>query len=322
MSEKPFEVRWALENARKAVDTLENHFEHLTKVANTTTGKIMPVKRCEKTATLSAPISSYEKSGYYPYSITLSAEKVCEKALAEVEAAIAEDRATHEANKPALENNIALSKNVSLMMTNMGIPETYSVFEWNKRGTKRVEDRRSAGWKLDLARVCVCSDYIEECERRYSEKIKAIAEYKRKREAAEAAKKAEEEKIENAKKEAKELAMYLVKYNLDATDSWGSVLAVILEKNKYLRLAHYLRKNRGDWSDGPDYAETGMDSFTVETETDKKIAAEISALVSDWDGDGRVFRDCEYNYDIIFGMVNDAELMKEYEFVNDKNPNW
>ena len=49
------------------------------------------------------------------------------------------------------------------------------------------------------------------------------------------------------------------------------ILDVILEKDKYLRLAHYLLKNREDWNDGYSYAESGLNGFDVETETDKLI---------------------------------------------------
>ena len=112
------------------------------------------------------------------------------------------------------------------------------------------------------------------------------------------------------------MAMFRVKYTPDEPESdKQEILDAILEKNKYLRLAHYLRMNRGDWTDGYDYAETGLSGFVVETEVDSEIEKDITHHINNWDGDGRIFRDCEYNYNVIFGMVEDEQLMKDYNSV-------
>jgi hypothetical protein len=76
-----------------------------------------------------------------------------------------------------------------------------------------------------------------------------------------------------------------------------------VEKNKYLKLAHYLSKNRLDWSDGCSYAQEGLENWINETSFDEEIYKEISGLISNWDNDGRVFRDCEHNYDSLFTFV-------------------
>jgi hypothetical protein len=89
----------------------------------------------------------------------------------------------------------------------------------------------------------------------------------------------------------------------------------IVSKNKYLCLAYWLEQNRNDWNDGYSFAETGLDSFTIETETDELIYKDIQSYMDDWGGDGRVFRDCEWNYGVLYGMVEDEELMKDFETV-------
>lgn len=320
MSEKPFEIKWALENARKAVDTLEKGYEHLSKVANATSGKIMPVTLCSRMMNFPSSVSDFENRGGFYSSPSTSA--TVKKATEALEAAIAEDRKTHETNLPAIENNIRLRDSISLLMVNAGIPESYTEYGWNARRTKRTEEKKLSGWYKDLQRLCICVDRIADSEKYYADYLKKISEYKTKKDSEEAAKKAELEKIEAAKINAKELAVALVKYDLPAVATWDDVLDAILKKNKYLRLAHYLLKNRNDWNDGPDYARTGIDGFKVETDTDKEIADEISGLISDWDGDGRCFRDCDWNYDRIFGLVNDENLMKEYEEVKSKIVDW
>ena len=88
----------------------------------------------------------------------------------------------------------------------------------------------------------------------------------------------------------------------DAIDS-------MLGRDKYLRLAYWLEKNRGDWSDGPEYARVGMEGFKIDPAKpeDAAISKEIWGFISDWDGDGRVFRDCTWNYSTLYGMA-DADL--------------
>lgn len=98
-------------------------------------------------------------------------------------------------------------------------------------------------------------------------------------------------------------------------EEYQKKLEFILSKNKYLHLAHYLQKNRGDWSDGYSYAETGLENFSIESDTDQKIYDEIKELIDDWDFDGRCFRDCNWNYSVLFGMVDDKDLMTDYEFI-------
>lgn len=56
-------------------------------------------------------------------------------------------------------------------------------------------------------------------------------------------------------------------------------LDTILEKSKYLYLAHYLEKNRGDWSSGYNYARVGINGFGVESELDGMIWEEIEGLI-------------------------------------------
>ena len=86
-------------------------------------------------------------------------------------------------------------------------------------------------------------------------------------------------------------------------------------------MAHYLQKNRGDWNNGSHYAELGLSEFTVENEIDRKIEDCIQHEIDNFE-DGRQFRDCEWNYDVIFDMVDNAELMTDYEHVSKYVNQW
>jgi molecular chaperone GrpE (heat shock protein) len=103
----------------------------------------------------------------------------------------------------------------------------------------------------------------------------------------------------------------LMKYGLPPSGV-GELMEVILGKDKYLRLAHFMAKNRSDWNDGPSYAEAGLMNFTVDSQQDAEIHKDVLGHIQDWCGDGRIFRDCDWNYDRIFALVSDADLMKDY----------
>lgn len=132
--------------------------------------------------------------------------------------------------------------------------------------------------------------------------------------------KVKKEKEEKEKEYNKMLALLLAKYDLELTDSWNELNEVIVDRNKYLRLAHSLEMNRNDWTDGYSYAESGLNNFTTESDLDIKIYDNISSYMYDkWDGDGRVFRDCEYNYSILYGIAanEDPQLYKDYQTVQE-----
>ena len=88
----------------------------------------------------------------------------------------------------------------------------------------------------------------------------------------------------------------------------------ILKQDKYLRLSYFLRKNRNDWSEGPYFAERGLDGFEIANERDQIIFDQLSDLIEDWDGDGRVFRDCTWNYEAIQSLAP-AKLVAQRESV-------
>lgn len=61
----------------------------------------------------------------------------------------------------------------------------------------------------------------------------------------------------------------------------------------------------------------GRNSFTVTTELDAKIANELWSYINEWDGDGRIFRDCTYNYEVIFGLVENQDLYNDYQKIKE-----
>jgi len=129
---------------------------------------------------------------------------------------------------------------------------------------------------------------------------------------------AEIQKKQVEEKEQAKIKLYIElikKYNLDFASGIPSdyeIMEKILQKDKYLYLAHYMGKNRSDWTDGCDYAKTGLEGFKVENDIDKLIFAEVNDAVANWDGDGRVFRDLEnFSYGAILQLV-DKDILADY----------
>lgn len=130
--------------------------------------------------------------------------------------------------------------------------------------------------------------------------------------------KEEQEKAEKEQKEKHDAALYNMKMKYQCPFE-KDILDHILEQNKYLYLAYHLWRNRGDWSDGCDWAKMGLDGFKVETVEDQEIVDEIQSYFENF-SDGRIFRDCHYNYHWLFAKVEKEypELYQDYLFLDKK----
>lgn len=214
-------------------------------------------------------------------------------------------------NAEISKHNSILRDKLLLLIESCGLAKTQ--IQRKKRSSYKTEtvdaDWYSAlkyiGPKCDAYHTSDSKRHYEDCKKKIDEWRKSIEQEKLEAKKAESARKSEREKSVN-------LGYLITKYNLDKDIGEFEILGFILEQCKYLRLAHYMEKNRGDWNDGEYYASVGLDGFTCENTEDKKIEEEISGLISNWDGDGRCFRDCKYNYSVLFAMV-DSELLKDYD---------
>lgn len=176
--------------------------------------------------------------------------------------------------------------------------------------------------ELEIFFVVSC-DYSWNSMKEWVEKEKkAINNYwTAKKQEEEQLKKQQEAELKNQQRDA--LIVKLIQKHSLTFDSpippVNEVIAQLAKKNKYLYLARYMAKNRGDWNDGPSYASQGLDYFIsqkgVDQELDTAIYSEVSGVINSWDGDGRVFRDLpNYNYDSIFAIAaeKDKELYDDY----------
>jgi hypothetical protein len=219
----------------------------------------------------------------------------------------------HQANIPAIENNLKVREKITQIMKDIGIPNNYSTSEFKtQRSRTKTTTTHSAGYLGDLQRNVPVSDEkdrmltliksAEDSLKRHADTLKGTI----RKELQEA------EKTEKAKKEVLAKARLQVKYNLDDDFEWSDVLEVLDSKDKYFALARSMEAVRNDWNDGFGPVEWAISKFTVETEEDKEIESCIQDLLESEEQDGRIFRDCEFNYNFLFSKASE-EILVDYE---------
>lgn len=224
------------------------------------------------------------------------------------------DTNTHNENLRIVEENKKLSNAIFNLLEQAGIRTSYYDYK-TSRSSKKTEISYNFPSEIrGQIPIHYSKDSLDTRKKQLLEQLDKYWDAEMNKIRGERLKK-EREQME--KEQNRKLALLLAKYDLDLDCEWTDILDAIIEKDKYLRLAHYLEKNRGDWSSGCDYAETGLEGFSIETETDQAIYDDIQGYINTWENhmDGRVFRDCEYNYSVLFGMVEDVKLMSDYETV-------
>lgn len=219
----------------------------------------------------------------------------------------------HEHNIKATEHNKKYKDNLVKLMKNLGFVD----YRYQEYGTKRntksyktnafwlneIEKHYPSEYKIDLEEKY--NNIILECEEAFKK-----YDYKIKQE------KVEKEK-QNKQRELKKMFSILCsKYDLNYDVDCDCVLNTIINNDKYLYCAHYLLENRNDWNDGYDYAKQSLTKLDSNNSTDILIINEIQSIIDSGDIDGRHFRDCKWNYDVLFGMA-DKDIIKDYNIAKE-----
>ena len=99
------------------------------------------------------------------------------------------------------------------------------------------------------------------------------------------------------------------KYGIES-DTWEKVMLEFIKKHKYLPLIYSMQRTRGDWSNGFGLVEDALNDFYIENELDEMIYADIRDC--SYYEDGRIFRDCECNYNVLKRFLPN-ELAKDFD---------
>lgn len=210
-------------------------------------------------------------------------------------------------NDIIIENNKKIIQKIKQMMSVYGIPEKRRVLDKKSRAQYPKYVTETCGWVTDLNTFVKTVDGRKKAFDELAGIKRLVETVYKESEDARQKEKEETERMIKQKETEKAQRVYLVKmikhYDLDPSSTIYDVYNFFLSKNKYLELAEYLLMNRLDWNDGTYYAEKGLSKFKVETDLDKEIVYSIGAVIEDWEGDGRVFRDCEWCYDRLYQLV-------------------
>lgn len=254
-----------------------------------------------------------ESWGYYQFSY--NNEKSKENFITILNAIEELDNETDKENIKSSQTNIHTRDVVMKMLYDIGIPTKKLEY---KTSRARNKEWINCAWTYEIqSAFSMYSSNVISTKNKLIEtfdKLYKIDQDKRKEEQNK--KQQEVERKENERL----LAFMLLKYELDITCDWDDLQRAIINKNKYLYLAHYLMMNRGDWNDGYSYARTGLSGFKVETEQDQEIYDCINNIATTYeDVDGRYFRDCTWNYDVLYVIANNENptLYEDYKKVRE-----
>lgn len=308
----------ALADAQKQIASEVHRLQETAAAA--TCGTIAPIKRI----TLPDGIGRKSIAAFDPHygsGFMNSATRAIEAATAALARARVQVEEQHAANLPLLQANKKIGEQVRRIMTHIGIPETTTTYGYaTPRARKMTSTTTRAGYLDDLVKHCVVSDGYEEAVRTMDAFERQINEFKQQH----AKEEAERERKAQAQRAQQQQLLRLVrlgeKYGVPFPDnnSREPVISALLSKDKYLALAWALEQNRNDWNDGCAFAEAGLSAFVPETPEDFKIVEELHALCESWEGDGRVFRDCEYSYGYLYNKVPD-ELLSDWQELQSLN---
>lgn len=275
-------------------------------------------ERCGAVGKCMAHPASYESSAKSPYGYSKpSMKRIAAVAMEALEAARRRDVETHERNIPFMERNKAMRERVVALMTEAGIPRTWSEKKYaSSRSRYPKTFTNDAGYIGDMQRNLPIDDGFAAATATYESLLAKYRAYEQ--EAA-----GEEERIQKAREETErrerearlanvELAEIILRYGLHRESTWSDVLDELRKKDQRLDLAVAMAQTRGDWSEGPYRVSAALNRFKIETDEDKDIAADVVDCLHDFE-DGRVFRDTRWSYGALFGSVADQQLSADVQ---------
>lgn len=273
--------------------------------------KIMPLEACNNVSRLSDSPSAYATGSWH---FVPSNARKADLALEKLEEAHSKDLAIHITNLPAIENNSVIRAEIEEYMDAIGMPRSWSEIDYKSRSKHRKYMSVTAGYLNDLRVNVPITDGFSPV--RYESLKKSFLEYKQKslneEKAVKEAAQQDEERKKAERRANLEMATIILRYKLEEDIDWDGILDALRAKDQRLDLALAMMDCRSDWSDGPDIVDHALGRFTARTAEDHTIEDSLLPLCHDeWDHDGRVFRDCEWNYERILSSIEDKQLVAD-----------
>lgn len=308
-------IQAAQKEAERAIAKLVATAMEAEKVAAAGMHPLQPVKDCYAPIGRVATGIEAHKQAY-----TLHATAM-QRWNAQLSEAWAEVETIHAQNEEALRQNAETDAALRALFQMIGLPADYTETALVRGRWKSATV--ASGWVGDLRRFIKLDDGYARAVRQKGEIERRMAEAERK----------EAERVA-AEKRAAEAAAFerkRVMLAVEVCQRWGiiyepgepvcveDVIDRLVEPNSYLALAHGLMLNREDWNDGYNLGQRALDAFRPVTEEDAEMVASIQADIDrayeNGDIDGRLFRDCEWNYNRIFAKAarEEPERYADYQ---------
>jgi hypothetical protein len=243
-----------------------------------------------------------------------------QKAREALNEAIKLDDQRHQENIENMAFNTAQYDALIRFMDSIGIKKTYSTRDLKSRARYPKYINKTAGYIEDVQRVAAMTDGYDHSVYRRKQLLTYLDNEEKKIEEANKSREREETSKKLKREADLAIARIIIKYNLPDDSDWDEIEEHLTQKDKYLGLAANMLAVRGDWNEGCDSVEYALGRFPVETVEDQEIFDNVTKAVDIFheDPDGRVFRDIEYNYSVLFTKV-DPEILADYEVIRKYN---
>ncbi|MBR0947247.1 hypothetical protein ABIF65_003791 [Bradyrhizobium japonicum] len=280
--------------------------------------KIMPVEQCGAVSSCMASPQSY--ASYIRFGEP-TPKRIAAHATDALEAARKEDLARHERNTAAIENNKLVRADIEIFMSKIEMPKSFQTKNPRSIRYNRMITNE-AGYIADIKRSVPIDDGFASATVTYNGlKVKYdafAAEAARADDIAREAAEAEGQRKRIERLENIEFAKIILRYGMKDDAEWSDVLKELRGRDKRLDLALAMEDTRGDWSDGFYRVRYAIDRFKLETDQDKEILADILPLLSGDEEDGRIFRDTTWNYNALYELVEDKQLVTDARLARQK----
>lgn len=278
--------------------------------------KIMPVQKVGAVSQCIASPQSYASRVPGASYRTPTKKSIAAFALSQLEAARKLDIENHENNATAIEANMAVRDRVIALMTEVGMPKTRKEKAGTRYGMPKYRTV-GAGWLDDLRDNVPTTDGFDHATATYNrlraEYEKYAADGEREAEQAATAAAQEDERRKAERRANLELAEIILRYDLDRDSEWSDVLDALRKRDQRLDLAVAMQQTRSDWSEGFYRVSDALGRFKIDSEEDKEIANDVVSYLNDDHDDGRVFRDCQWNYGKLFSTASDQQLSTDVQ---------
>ena len=231
----------------------------------------------------------------------------------------------HEGNAAPLAENARLREQIVVLMREAQIPDRHDVLVETRPGrTKKVDE--ATGFRKDFERYLWIDDGFATARMTYEARLSEYALFETKLAEEERREMLERERaledLRRKRKEDVEFAKLSAKYGVESCEDWVELADELAKRDQRLDLALAMRRTRANSGDGNYLVRDALRRFVVNSTQDKEIAISVlDALLVDDGLDGRVWRDCKWNYNELLASVGDDDLAHDFGLVMERDSN-